>query len=89
MTGNYKPVHSDHQMIAYLRQAEGETGFLVVLNLTHRPCYFAPDAIHFKGIIVIDTFPEQEQQIVEDKIDLSGDEAVVVRLETWQLISSI
>jgi alpha-glucosidase len=88
-TGDYKPVYSDHQMIAYLRQAEGETGFLVVLNLTHRPCYFAPDKVHFKGIIVIDTFPEQEQQTVADKIDLSGDEALVVRLETWQPISSV
>jgi alpha-glucosidase len=88
-TGSYKPVYSDHQLIAYLRQAEGEVSFLVVLNMSHRPCYFSPGNVRFKGVILIDTFPEQEQQLVEDKIDLSGDEAVVVRLETWQPISSI
>src|SRR5258708_2443248 len=88
MTGNYKPVYSNQQMIAYIRQAEGHTGFLVVLNLSHRPCYFAPGTIRFKGVIVIDTFPEQEQQPVEDTIDLSRDEGLVVRLVTWQPISS-
>jgi alpha-glucosidase len=88
MTGDYKPVYSDEQMIAYIRQAEGHTGFLVVLNLSHRPCYFAPGTIHFKGVILIDTLPEQEQQMVEDTIDLSGDEGLVVELETWQIISS-
>lgn len=89
LTGDYKPVHSDQQMIAYIRQAEGHRGFLVVLNLSHRPCYFAPANLRFKGIILIDTFPEQEQQLVEDRIDLSGDEGMVVQLETWQFISSI
>jgi len=84
MTGDYKPVYSDQQMIAYIRQAEGHTGFLMVLNLSHRPCYFAPGMILFKGVILIDTIPEQEQQIVENTIDLSGDEALVVRLEAWR-----
>ena len=84
MTGAYKPVYSDHQMIAYVRQAEGSDGFLIVLNFTHRPCYFRPEHIRFKGKVVIDTFPEQEQAEVENTIDLSGDEAMVVRLEVWQ-----
>jgi alpha-glucosidase len=84
MTGAYKPVYSDAQMIAYLRQTEGSAGFLIVLNLTHRPCYFRREHIRFKGRIVIDTFPEQEQAEVENTIDLSGDEGMVVRLEAWQ-----
>ncbi|HVU57784.1 MAG TPA: alpha-amylase family glycosyl hydrolase [Puia sp.] len=88
MTGNYKPVFSDHQMLAFIRHAEGSPAFLIVLNLTHRPCYFAPGTIHFKGEIVIDTFPELEQTIVNNKIDLGGDEGLIVRLDEWQSISS-
>ena len=88
MTGAYRPVCSDHQSIAYIRQAEGHPGFLIVLNLTHRPCYFTPTTIRFTGVIVIDTLPEQEQVSVKDSIDLFGDEGVVVRLDDWQSVSS-
>jgi len=87
-TGNYKPVFSDHQMLAYIRHSEDNPAFLIVLNLTHRPCYFAPGTLHFKGEIIIDTFPEQEQTFVNDRIDLGGDEGLVVRLDEWQSISS-
>jgi len=88
MTGAYTPVCSDHQMIAYIRQAEGHPAFLIVLNLTHRPCYFKPGTILFKGTIVIDTIPEQLNAKVRDRIDLSGDEGLVVRLDEWQSVSS-
>ena len=88
MTGNYKPVFSDHQMLAYIRHAEGSPAFLIVLNLTHRPCYFAPGTLHFKGEIIIDTFPEQEQTIVNDRIDLGGDEGLIVRLDELRSVSS-
>lgn len=88
MTGTYRPVFSDHQMIAYIRQTEGQTGFLIVLNLTHRPCYFAPGTITFKGTIILDTIPEQVNSTVQDKIDLSGDEGLVVKLDEWQSVSS-
>jgi alpha-glucosidase len=88
MTGTYRPIFSDNQMIAYIRQTEGQTGFLIVLNLTHRPCYFAPGTIRFRGTVVVDTFAEQIDERVQDKIDLSGDEGLVVRLEEWQSVSS-
>jgi alpha-glucosidase len=82
-TGSYRPVFSDHQMIAYIREAEGHTAFLVVLNLSHRPCYFTSATIHFTGKILLDTFPEQENLEVADTINLSGDEGMVVRLNEW------
>jgi alpha-glucosidase len=88
MTGNYQPVCSDHQMLAYIRHSEGSPAFLIVLNLTHRPCYFAPANDRFKGEIIIDTFPELEQTIVNNKIDLGGDEGLIVRLDEWQSVSS-
>jgi alpha-glucosidase len=89
MVGAYTPVWSDHQMISYIRHAEGHPAFLIVLNLTHRPCYFKPGNILFKGTIVIDTVPEQLNLSVHNKIDLSGDEGLVVRLDEWQSVSSI
>ena len=88
MTGAYKPVYSDPQLLAYIRQAEDQAAFLIVLNLTHRPCYFTPSTIRFTGVIVVDTFPEQEQVSVKDTIDLFGDEALVVRLDDWQAASA-
>jgi alpha-glucosidase len=87
-TGNYRPVYSDTQLIAFIRQAEGHPAFLIVLNLTHRPCYFTPSTIRFKGVIVLDIFPELEHCPVENSIDLSGDEGLIVRLEEWLAVSS-
>jgi len=37
---------------------------------------------------VIDTVPEQLNAKVRDRIDLSGDEGLVVRLDEWQSVSS-
>ncbi|HTI89793.1 MAG TPA: alpha-amylase family glycosyl hydrolase [Puia sp.] len=88
MTGDYRPVFSDHQIIAYIRQAEGHPGFLIVLNLTHRPCYFSPGTIKFKGTILLDTFPEQVGACVKDRINLSGDEGLVIKLDEWISVSS-
>jgi alpha-glucosidase len=87
-TGAYRPVCSDHQLIAYIRQAEGHPAFLIVLNLTHRPCYFTPATIQFTGVIIIDTLPEQEQVSVKDTINLFGDEGVVVKLDDWASVSA-
>ena len=87
-TGAYRPVYSDTQMLAYIRQAEDQPAFLIVLNLTHRPCYFTPTTIRFTGVIFIDTLPEQEQVSVKDSIDLFGDEGMIVRLDDWQSVSS-
>jgi alpha-glucosidase len=88
MTGVYRPVYSDNQLIAYIREAEGNPAFLIVLNMSHRPCYFTPSSIRFTGVIIIDTLPEQEQVSVKDTIDLFGDEGLVVRLDEWEGASS-
>jgi alpha-glucosidase len=84
IAGRYAPVYSDRQMIAYSRQAEGEDQFIVILNLSHRPCYFNPQNIRFKGKIEISTSPDLEGQELEDNISIGGDEALVVRLNRNQ-----
>lgn len=87
--GAYKPVYSDRLIISYIREAprKEDLSFLIVLNLSHRACTFAPTKISFKGLIEIDTFPEEEGLSVTDTIALNGDEGLIIRLETWTAIS--
>lgn len=79
--GNYIPIGADNQYIAFKRTWQGATSFLIVLNLTHKPCYFNLPGFAFKGTIIVATTPELEGTYIEDNIDLSGDEAVVIALE--------
>lgn len=76
--GSYMPVYADNQMIAFIRRGESGPGFLVVLNLTHRPCYFR---YNFSGIVEIAVSRELEGSAVHDNISLDGDEGLVIRLE--------
>jgi alpha-glucosidase len=77
MYGNYIPVYSDRQLMAFKRSIEGHPAFLIVLNLSHRPCYFRYPV---NGTIVISTYPEADGIAVTDNINLSGDEGVIVQL---------
>ncbi|WP_026464561.1 alpha-amylase family glycosyl hydrolase [Adhaeribacter aquaticus] len=79
MVGSYTQVYADKQQLAFLR-TYGKTQFLVVLNLTHRPCYFKPKDFRFSGKIELATYPEPEGKMVKNVINLSGDEGVIVRL---------
>lgn len=82
-SGTYTPVFSNQQVIAYQRDAPGADSFLVVLNLTPRPCRFRqPEHTPLpKGSIAVATSPELEGQAIGENIYLGGDEGIVVRLE--------
>lgn len=82
MAGDYKPLHSDNQMIAYYRRMEGQPAFLIILNLSHRPCYFPSGKGPVRGVIEIATSPELEGMEVSDEINLGGDQGVVIRLSS-------
>jgi len=75
--GNYIPVYADKQMIAYMRKFENDR-FLIVLNLSHRPCYFKSE---YKGKIILSTEPERDCNKIESTITLSGDEGILVRMD--------
>ncbi|TDE14491.1 alpha-amylase family glycosyl hydrolase [Dyadobacter psychrotolerans] len=79
-TGNYSPVYSDKQIIAFIREKNSDR-FLVILNLSHRPCYFRTQQSEYKGEIIISTETEREGARVEGTITLSGDEGVLIRLD--------
>lgn len=80
--GNYLPVYSDHQAMAFIREAPSATPFLVVLNLSHRPCYLKLEHRQIRGKIVLSTSLELEGTEVTEIINLSGDEGIIVALET-------
>ncbi len=82
ITGSYIPVFADHQVIAYLRREEGHPEFLVVLNLSHRPCYFRMAGRSLYGTIVLSTTPALEQTTIRDTLTLSGDEGVIIALQS-------
>ncbi|WP_187261895.1 alpha-amylase family glycosyl hydrolase [Pontibacter beigongshangensis] len=79
--GDYIPLYSDHQVLAFIRKS-GEQRFLVVLNLSHRPCYFKPKHHTFTGTVVLATFPERENTTITESISLGGDEGILVRLDS-------
>ena len=80
LVGDYVPIHSDRQIIVYCRHAPGSSRFMVLLNLSHRPCYFKPDT-PISGTIEVAISPELEGTKVNDIISLSGDEAIIIRLD--------
>lgn len=79
--GRYIPVHADPQLLSFIRDVEGSRRFLVVLNLSHKPCYFSPKNIQISGRVVVATIPELEGEQVGNNINLSGDEGVIIELE--------
>ncbi|WP_343670224.1 alpha-amylase family glycosyl hydrolase [Chitinophaga sp.] len=79
--GRYVPVFADNQMLAYIRETENADCFLIVLNLTHLPCYFRPPNFSFSGSVEIATIPESEGMHLSDTISLDGDEGLIIRLD--------
>jgi len=80
MAGDVIPVYSDHQLISFVRAAD-ETRFLIVLNLTHRPCYFKAETESFRGTTEVCTAGALEGTSVEGTIALEGDMGMIIRLE--------
>lgn len=80
-TGSYRTIYADTQILAFTRQQEGCDGFLIVLNLTHRPGYFRPQDFTFRGTVELSASRESEGSKISDMISLDGDEGLVIRLE--------
>ncbi|WP_247236808.1 alpha-amylase family glycosyl hydrolase [Telluribacter sp. SYSU D00476] len=78
--GNYKPVHSDKQMIVYTREYEDRC-FLIMLNLSHSPCYYTPKTDGLRGRVILATEPEREGTYLEKTFSLGGDEGIIVLID--------
>ncbi|SEL78525.1 alpha-amylase family glycosyl hydrolase [Parapedobacter koreensis] len=79
--GTYMPVYSNDQLIAYRRDSPDGDSFLVVMNLTPRPCrYRQTGEPILSGQVIVATSPELENTHIGENIYLSGDEGIVARL---------
>ncbi|HEV7350850.1 alpha-amylase family glycosyl hydrolase [Telluribacter sp.] len=79
--GTYKPVFSNKQIIAYLRESDNRR-FLIVLNLSHRSGCFLPKGDPLRGEVVLGTEGEREGSRIEHTIEMGGDEAIIVLLDS-------
>lgn len=80
--GNYVPVYADQQSLVYRREAPGEKAFLVLLNLTHRPSYIQLPDKNLLGKIVLSTSFERNGERINEQVQLSGDEGIIVLLDS-------
>ena len=80
MWGDYTPVYSGKQALAFKRSVQNGKSFLVVLNLTHRPCYLNLDGQQIEGRVVLSASSELDGKRVSGQIQLSGDEGMIVEL---------
>lgn len=80
--GDYRLLHADNQTIAYIRRLNGHDSFAIMLNLSHRPAYLKTGIIPMNGIIEVSSSPELERLRIQDSLNLSGDEAIVIRLDS-------
>lgn len=76
ITGRYEPVGCRHPLLAY-RRVTDETTFLIVLNLGNNSQTLAMEQ-SFRGRIIVSTFLDREGEEVLPKIELRGDEGLVV-----------
>jgi alpha-glucosidase len=78
--GTYRPLVSDGDIIAFVRQADAGHRILVALNLGPRPGLLAIDALG-SGQVVVATEQRRESERVTERLILTGDDALVVRLD--------
>lgn len=84
MAGAYKLIYTDQEILAYTRSFQNEPAFLIILNLSHKPVYFAKKHISFSGTIEIAAFPDLEGQEIANEVSLYGDDGLVIRLKHLQ-----
>lgn len=78
--GSYRPLVSDGDLLAYVREADTGNRFLMVLNLGPRPGLLSIEALG-TGQVVIATESRRESERVSQRLVLTGDDALVVRLD--------
>jgi hypothetical protein len=51
------------------------------LNLAHGNCHFSADHLEVYGKIILSTIPEREGSTVNKRVNLYGDEGVIIKLQ--------
>jgi alpha-glucosidase len=78
--GSYRPLVCDGDVHAFVREPDGGPRFLVALNFGPRPGLLRLDSTG-GGQVVIATETRRESERVVDRLILTGDDALVVRLD--------
>ncbi|HEX7022859.1 MAG TPA: alpha-amylase family glycosyl hydrolase [Trueperaceae bacterium] len=78
--GDYRPLQADGDLLAYTRGAGGKR-FLVALNLGHGAELLEPEDLDLCGRVVAATDRQREGLQVGGRLELAGDEGVVVELD--------
>jgi alpha-glucosidase len=77
--GRFEPMDADGDVLAYIRRSrEGESEFLIALNLSPRPQGLR---IWESGAIALSTHLDRTGEHVEKTLELRADEGVIVRLD--------
>ena len=77
--GDFSPVALQDELMVYRRQHEEEK-FLVAINFGKEKTTFKPD-FDFKGTVELSTAPEREGKSTEGKLELEGEQAVVIKIQ--------
>ncbi|MCU7551880.1 alpha-amylase family glycosyl hydrolase [Chitinophagaceae bacterium LB-8] len=80
-TGDYYPVITDNNTLAYIRRRKDEKAFLIVLNLTGEPKIFKPKNNHLQGKVIFSTINKNEHAVFKAHETLEANEALVVLLD--------
>ncbi|KAA8483616.1 alpha-glucosidase [Arcticibacter tournemirensis] len=80
ITGAYEPVECNEQTIAYIRRESGHSAFFVLLNLSNGSACFNNENRRINGFVNIATSPHLEGRMISGKINLNGNEGIIVRL---------
>jgi alpha-glucosidase len=78
--GSYRPLVSDGDIVAFVREAEAGHRFLIALNLGPRPGLLPIEALG-TGQVVVATEQRRESERVAQRLVLTGDDALVIRLD--------
>ena len=77
VTGAYRPVAAQGDILLYRRQGEGGT-VVIALNLGPEPVSVASSSIGFGREILLSTFLDREGEAVQGALDLRGNEGVIL-----------
>jgi alpha-glucosidase len=79
--GDYYPVVTDGNTLAYMRRWKGAPSFLVVLNLTGEAKIFQTQDKTLAGTVLLSTAKEGEKKTFKETMRLEANEGVIVQLD--------
>jgi hypothetical protein len=79
--GDYYPVLTDGNTLAYIRRWQGSSAFLMVLNLTGEPQVFKPKNKRLQGKVILSTIYREDHEVFKESGVLKGNEALIVSLD--------